>query len=205
MKKYIQVSGNEITAVSTGLFLEGAPTNMFEVPVDTPDMVLINECCWVDGVLHNIGKKPSQFHVVEGSPPSWVFSPEKENQAVSNRKLAMLTQVDAAAGRARLRYITDIPGQTDTYRVKEDQARMWQEAGFMGEPPSFIKAEATATGKASQVIAESVLAAADFWIENKAPEIEATRQKWKLIVSQQTKIDDLVAVMELAETELSSL
>lgn len=178
---------------------------MIEVPLDTPDMVLINECCWADGALHNIGKKPSQFHVAEGSPPFWVFSPEKENQAVSSMKLAMLMQVDAAAGRARLRYITDIPGQTETYRVKEDQARMWQEAGFMGEPPSFIKAEATATGKAPQVIAESVLAAADFWIENKAPEIEATRQKWKLIVSQQTKIDDLVAGMELAETELSSL
>lgn len=205
MKKYIQVSGSEITAVSTGLFLEGTPANMFEVPVDTPDMVLINECCWANGALHNIGKKPSQFHVVAGSPPSWVFSPEKENQAVSNMKLGMLTQVDAAAGRARLRYITDIPGQTETYRVKEDQARMWEDAGFMGEPPSFIKAEAAATGKAPQAIAESVLAAVNFWIENKAPEIEATRQKWKLIVSQQTKIDDLVAVMELAEIALSSL
>lgn len=205
MKKYIQVSGSEITAVSTGLFLEGAPANMFEVPLDTPDMVLINECCWVDGALHNIGKKPSQFHVVAGSPPSWVFSPEKENQAVSAMKLAMLTQVDAAAGRARLRYITDIPGQTETYQVKADQARMWEEAGFMGEPPSFIKAEAVATGNAPQDIAESVLAAAKSWIENKAPEIEATRQKWKLIVSQQTNFDSLVAVMKLAETELSNL
>lgn len=205
MKKYIQVSGSEITAVSTGLFLEGAPANMFEVPIDTPDMVLINECCWVDGALHNIGKKPSQFHVVEGSPPSWVFSPEKENHAVSSMKLAMLTQVDAAAGRARLRYITDIPGQTETYRVKEDQARMWKAAGFMGEPPSFIKAEATATGKPPQVIAENVLAAADFWIESKAPEIEASRQKWKLVVSQQTEFDALVDVLRLAETELSNI
>lgn len=205
MKKYIQISGSEITAVSTGLFLEGAPANMVEVPVDTPDMVLINECCWVDGALHHIGKKPSQFHVVAGSPTSWVFSSEKENQAVSNMKLGMLTQVDAAAGRARLRYITDIPGQTQTYRVKEDQARMWEEAGFVGEPPSFIKAEAAATGKAPQAVAESVLAAADFWIEDKAPEIEAIRQKWKLIVSQQTEFDALAAIIELAETELSNL
>ena len=205
MKKYIQVSGSEITAVSTGLFLEGAPANMIEVPMDIPDMVLINECCWVDGALHNIGKKPSQFHVVAGSPPSWVFSSEKENQAVSNMKLGMLTQVDAAAGRARLRYITDIPGQTQTYRVKEDQARMWEEAGFVGEPPSFIKAEAAVTGKSPQAVAESVLAAANFWIENKAPEIEAIRQKWKSIVSQQTEFDALAAIIELAETELNNL
>lgn len=50
-------------------------------------------------------------------------------------------RVDQSAGEVRTRYITDVPGQSQTYEKKEAEARGWQEGDTEDDYP-FMAAEA---------------------------------------------------------------
>jgi hypothetical protein len=90
-----------------------------------------------------------------------------------------LADIDTAAGQARLKYITAVPGQAETYQRKEQQAREWAGASFAGAAPSFIAVEASARGLDAQTLAETIIQRADYWVYVKGPEIEGCRLKWK--------------------------
>jgi hypothetical protein len=113
--------------------------------------------------------------------------------------------IDACAGSARLRYITSVAGQSETYQMKAAQARAWTDAGCAGNPPSFIAAEAAALGVNAQLLAAEVLASAYFWGEVKGPQIEASRRKWKVLVSLATTSAQAASLAEQARTELDAL
>lgn len=121
------------------------------------------------------------------------------------RQVAAQAQVDDAAGRARLRYITDVPGQQATYTRKEQQARQWVDSGYAGDAPSFIAAEAEALGETPQHIAQQVITLADFWAYSKGPEIEAARIKWKAAVRSATTLEAVQAALDAALAELETL
>ena len=113
--------------------------------------------------------------------------------------------VDGAAGQARLRYITSVPGQAETYTRKETQARTWAAAGFTGPAPSFIAAEATALGVTPQSVAENVIALADSWENGKGPEIEAARIGGKAAITAATDAAGVEVAMQAAIAALDSL
>lgn len=113
--------------------------------------------------------------------------------------------VDGAAGQARLRYITSVPGQAETYTRKETQARTWAAAGFTGPAPSFIAAEAAVLGVTPQSVAENVIALADSWENGKGPEIEAARIGGKAAITAATDAAGIESAMQAAIDELDSL
>lgn len=131
---------------------------------------------------------------------SWTSIPPNETSI-----LAALAIVDELAGNARLRYITSVPGQAETYAKKEQQARDWQAAAFSGEAPPFILAEATALNISPQTLAEQVIALADFWANIKGPQIEATRRKWKVALEAATTYEQIDSLLEQARTEFATL
>jgi hypothetical protein len=87
---------------------------------------------------------------------------------------ALLAKIDREAGEFRTRFITSIPGQETTYRLKEDEALAWEDG--VSDPADFpyLREEAAAKGVNVAAIAELVLATAAQW-RGLNPKIEAAR------------------------------
>lgn len=168
---------------------------------------------WVSGPADNVPMLEGEFgHEHEGEPlrgRSRLVDGEIVAAPIVDSLAQLVAQaqvdVDVAAGRVRLRYITDVPGQQATYARKEQQARDWLAAGFAGPAPSFIAAEASAIGVQPQLLAQQVLELAEFWAEVKGPEIEAARIKHKAAVRAATTESELRAAVELALVELEAM
>lgn len=116
-----------------------------------------------------------------------------------------LSRIDDLAGYARLRYITSVPGQAETYAKKEQQANEWAAASFAGDPPSFIAAEASALNIPPIDLANQIILLANQWSNVKGPQIEATRRKWKVAAEQATTPQELESILAQAESELNAL
>lgn len=116
-----------------------------------------------------------------------------------------LESVDTMAGQARLRYITSVPGQAETYAKKEQQARDWAAASFAGDAPSFIAAEAQALNVSAQSVALEVIGLAEYWSNIKGPQIEATRRKWKVAIGSAQDAATVDSLIEQARAELEAL
>ena len=94
--------------------------------------------------------------------------------------------IDQAAGAARLRYITDVPGQQAVYMVKLQQAQAYvaahaEDAG--AAVPPYIAAEANAVGMTPLEVATEVVALAAQWNDVVGPAIEAARLGGKAAVT----------------------
>jgi hypothetical protein len=126
-----------------------------------------------------IPAKPSVSHIWDWPTKAWVFDEATSLAAAQATVVAALAQVDTWAGKARLRYITDAPGQPETYMKKEAQARAYVAAGYTGTVPSFIDAEATALSKTPTAVADDIITQADYWTNVKGPAIEAIRLLYK--------------------------
>lgn len=160
---------------------------------------------WTGTEILPLPPQPSPAHEWSGDALAWVLNPALLPVAVSDAQTSAQTQVDAAAGRARLRYITDVPGQQATYTRKEQQARQWVDSGYSGPPPSFIAAEAQALGETPQHIAQQVITLADYWAYVKGPEIEAARIKWKAAVRAAETLEAVQTALNDAINELEAL
>ena len=100
-------------------------------------------------------------------------------QPTATVKSSAKSSIDAAAGQARARYITTVPGQEATYMLKERQARDYAAAGYpAASVPSLVQAEADAFGITPQQAADEIIAQADAWI-TLAAKIEYARRSGK--------------------------
>lgn len=132
--------------------------------------------------------------------------PTPENtEALDLFKATALSSVDNIAGYSRLRYITSVPGQAETYAAKEAQARQWEATAFAGPAPSFIAAEASALGVAPADLAAEIIMTADLWQNDKGPAIEACRRKWKVQIGLMTSEAEVSAAVSAARAELDAL
>lgn len=185
MKQFITY--NEITgeAISATSFREG-----YALPAVVGFLHLV-----VDGVVNLPGhvadgryiqrpKQPSPDHTWDITEKAWVFAAQAHDNRLAKLTLDALDAIDQAAGTVRLRYITSVPGQSETYQRKEQQAREWKAAGYAGTPPVFVAAEADALGQDPVDVADYIIETADQWGNFKGPQIEATRRKWKVAIEQ---------------------
>lgn len=147
------------------------------------------------------------WHTWSVSEKDWIDNRSEamkaEHLAASAR--AALGSIDCFAGAARLRYITSVPGQAETYAKKEQQARSWAAESFAGEAPSFIAAEARALGVSAQSVAIEVIGLADYWSNIKGPQIEATRRKWKVAIDSASDPSLIPGLVDAARAELDAL
>lgn len=161
---------------------------------------------WTGNEVVPVPPVPGHGFVWHWAPTfAWIFDQSEADAEVESARMSALYVVDAEAGRARLRYITSVPGQAETYTRKEQQAREWAAAGFAGPAPSFISAEASALGRAPQAVAEEVIGLADQWANVTGPEIEATRRKWKVRIAAAESVDAINALQADAIDDLAGL
>lgn len=114
--------------------------------------------------------------------------------------------IDAAAGKARARYITVAPGQEGVYLLKAAQAEAYRAAGYPADPGAWalIAREAPARGLSPRALADEVLALRDAWTA-KAAEIEAARLGGKRQVAQAASYAEIAAARDAALAALAAL
>lgn len=150
--------------------------------------------------FHAMPARPSDVHQFDWATKSWI-----DPRSLTDLKAQGLILVDDLAGAARLRYITSVPGQAETYAKKEQQARAWAAESFAGEAPSFIAAEAQALNVSAQSVALEVIGLADYWSNIKGPQIEATRRKWKVAIEAASDPSLIQGLVDAARAELDAL
>lgn len=86
-------------------------------------------------------------------------------------------EIDGAAGRARSRYLTTVPGQEATYTAKYAQAQAYIAAGYPVNtaPYPWISQEASRTGLTLTQAADRIKATGDGWANVIGPAIEGLR------------------------------
>jgi hypothetical protein len=114
-----------------------------------------------------------------------------------------LLQVDEAAGVARRRFITEVPGQQAVYMMKLAEARAV--AADPGAAAPHIHSEAAATGCTAVEVAAAVIARADLWNAVLSPAIEAARIGGKAAVSAAALAGDAAAITAAAEAAIAQL
>lgn len=100
-------------------------------------------------------------------------------ESVAKARWQALRDIDRAAGEARLRYITDVPGQQAVYMVKLQEAAAYV-AAYAANPQTamagpYIAAEAVATGATALAVAEMVVGLGSAWNGVVGPAIEGAR------------------------------
>lgn len=117
--------------------------------------------------------------------------------------------VDNAAGEARTRFITDVPGQQAVYMEKRAEAIAFISAHAVSPgsavPGPHIAAEAAATGKAPIVLASEVMANANAWLNTYSPAIEAARVGGKAAVDAATTPEAAQAACDSAVATIRAL
>ena len=81
---------------------------------------------WVDagGAVHPLPPQPSDAHVFDRETGGWI-DPRPATEVLAGARAVAMAKITALRGRARLAYITDIPGQEGIYIAKLEEARAW--------------------------------------------------------------------------------
>lgn len=106
-------------------------------------------------------------------------------------RAALHRKVDVEAGSIRAQFITDVPGQAQTYEKKEDEAKRWTTGGDAPQFP-FLAAEASVRGVTIDQVQEEVLAQVAM-LTPLAALIEAHRIAAKIAVTEAATVGAMVA------------
>lgn len=185
--------------------LSGPDLGGFPVAPTGSLALLLTEPVVLPGYVDDTTFVPLPPSPTEAHRFNYVSKQWEDPRGLDEIKLIGLAIVDELAGTARLRYITSVPGQAETYQKKEQQAREWAASSFTGEPPSFIAAEANALGQNPQELAAEVIGLADYWSNVKGPQIEASRRKWKVAIEAAIDLSLIPGLIESARSELGAL
>lgn len=105
------------------------------------------------------------------------------------------TQVDAGAGALRAMFITDVPGQAQTYERKEREARAWTEGANDADFP-FLATEAAVREVEISAVQAEVMAQVNA-LTPMAALIEAHRMCAKTKIGAATTLPEIVAAAEV--------
>lgn len=153
------------------------------------------------------------YAVANGPPPAlpgiWLWDIASQywaRQVELGEVLAeALRQVDALAGAARTRHLSDGAGQQATYLRKAEEARSYVAACGIGAVPPYVLAEAQATGVAPIDAAAAICAAAELWDTRTGPSIELARRRAKLALRTCASAPEIDATLSSARATLADL
>lgn len=112
--------------------------------------------------------------------------------------------IDRAAGEARCKFITTVPGQGETYILKAKQAELFKAANYTGTVPGLIQAEVDATGTTAQQATDFILMMQELWL-GKATQIESARRRGKVLVDSSSTVEEVYNHQSVAINELEGL
>ncbi len=128
----------------------------------------------------------------------WIRTPLRDEVLAQS-----LIDIDAAAGSARLRYITDVPGQQAVYMAKQAEAEDFLANG--GTPGAYLQGEADARGVTVTQAAQMIAGLAAMWGETIGPAIEKSRIAGKLAAGAAQTVPDVLAAADAAINALDSI
>lgn len=112
--------------------------------------------------------------------------------------------IDTKAGAVRAAYITVTPGQEATYMLKSSQAAAYKAAGYTGDVPNMVDAEACAMGVSNQVAADSILAQEAQWMYL-AGVIEKVRRTGKVAVENAASEVEIEAICNATIAQFAAM
>lgn len=123
-------------------------------------------------------------------------------------RTAALAAIDKKAGEVRLRYITSVPGQAETYMMKATEAKELISKSFSGYTDAqypMIAAEMAATGNQDvQAICTEIVTTELMW-KHMAAVIERERRQGKIGVSAAVDSEGIKVELEAALLSLNSI
>jgi hypothetical protein len=163
-----------------------------------------------DGVYVGLVSVDQAVQRTDSAPPlfpgpwCWTNGEWARLRTLDAAKLEGAGIIDAAAGAARLRYITDVPGQQDTYILKAEQAHAYLD-NLNGTVPPFVQAESDATGMSPVDAANLIIAAEHEWCDILGPAVERERRRGKVAVDAATTLDAVDFAVSAALMALGSI
>ena len=127
---------------------------------------MIAAAIYRDGALNRIVGVPDHPSILANTGPDEVGYAVPQ-QAVMTFPIDMPmirafyhARIDQEAGEQRGKFITDVPGQAQTYQRKEAEARAWTEGDEVANPDAypFMIAEATLRGVSVAQVRDDILA-----------------------------------------------
>ena len=145
-----------------------------------------------------VDKIPPGGEHVPGPPPAmgawaWDGATWQPVEQLATVIAQQLDAIDAHAGAARQRYITDVPGQQAVYMDKASQATSYLAAlqtDSKAPAPPYVQAEADAMGVTPDAAAREILGVAQVWREEIGPRIERLRRSGKLATEKASTCDE---------------
>ena len=115
-------------------------------------------------------------------------------------------EVNTAAGKARVRYSTNIPFQEASYQLKEAEVYRYRDAGYPEDLSAypFTYAESDATGQTPREAADSIIALSQQWALLLS-EIERLRRKAIVLMESETDWQNLKLIRDEYVTALESI
>jgi len=134
-------------------------------------------------LVHGSGRGDLMAFYTVTEPGILEPKPDAEVAAIRmvRARVRALDRIDDAAGEARARFITTAPGQESVYQLKREHALAYAAAGYTGDVPAMVAAEAAAQGITEEAAADFILATAEQWIAV-AAQVEQLRQAGKTAV-----------------------
>jgi hypothetical protein len=122
---------------------------------------------------------------------------------LAEAQAAAKVAIDNAAGATRARYITVVPGQSETYAQKAADAAAYQAAGYPADTTQYpwVSAESVATGSTPTIAADTIIAMRNAWVG-----LGAAIEKERIVGKRNIEAATTVAeVMRARDTALSTL
>jgi hypothetical protein len=181
-----------------------------EVEYETIDLPVFEENG--EGEQVQIGVRPGRpnnlvlqsFDSFSWAYDGWVAAapPAPVPPTLAEIKASAKSEIDSAAGAARKRYITSVAGQDAVYLVKAQEAEAYVAAGYTGDVPPHLAAEAAAIGQTPQYVADLVLGTRAAWLSTLSPAIEGARIGGKAAVN---AASDAAGVQSALNSALATL
>ena len=145
----------------------------------------------------------------DGNP---VFTPDettlisKDMPTLNELRESAFNAIDVEAGNTRARYITNVPGQAETYVLKAQQAQQFKDAGYPASTVAFplLESEIDATGHTPTVAANNIISKRDDWM-TLAKLVETERRKGKLQVESANDVQSIEAAKIYALATLRAI
>lgn len=187
--------------------IPSAPDNYrcVRIDVNSNDEELISKF-WLNDKdeLVERGYAPSHYHTWDISSQTWIVRLEDIKAA----KVSSQKQIDIAAGDARSRYITTVPGQDSTYAAKYDEALAYIAAGYPDDLTNFpyISAESRPNTWMSPTQAATRIATiGGYWRDVIGPKIEALRINGKDALEPMDNIEQIELHTKSIISELNAI
>lgn len=181
-----------------------------ETAIETDGTIGDDTHYFMDGEFREYPPRPSDRHEFDFASGAWIDPRDAEQVEadaaadLAAAKSAAVAAVNGAAGLARLRFVTDAPGQSMTYAAKQAEALAWIAAAQPADLTDYpwLAAEVGITAPTAAALASLWLTMAAQWAAA-GSQIEAVRMTAISAIGAATTEAETLAAVAAARADLA--